>query len=197
MTDTIPETTRQLFRHGQKMTLEEYFQLPETNIHMELIGGILHVYDGQEGNMPAPTPQHQEILMSILAYLLPITTKKGLFTAPIDVMMGDIIVQPDILWVSPDNTQCEMTNRRIIGAPDLIIEILSPSTHKQDRLTKFDIYEAHGVGEYWIVDPDVQIIEVYIREDDRLRRQGGYTLGGTFASRTLKNALVDVSALLG
>lgn len=196
MVDHIPQTTHPLFRHGQKMTVEEYFQLPETNIHMELIGGILHVYDGQEGNMPAPTPQHQEILMSILAYLLPITTKKGLFTAPIDVLLDDVVVQPDILWVSPQNTHCQITNRCMIGAPDLIIEILSPSTHKQDRLSKFDIYEAHGVMEYWIVDPDVQIIEVYIREDDHLRRQGGYTLGDRFASRTLNNAQIDVSALL-
>ncbi|HRF96372.1 MAG TPA: hypothetical protein PLZ51_14300, partial [Aggregatilineales bacterium] len=66
MANNMPETTRDLFRHGQKMTVEEYLQLPETTIHMELIGGILYVYDGQEGNMPAPTPRHQEILMSIL-----------------------------------------------------------------------------------------------------------------------------------
>jgi len=194
---TLPDKTRQIFQHGQKMTIEEYFQLPETNIHMELIGGILYVYDGQEGNMPAPTPQHQEILMSIIAYLLPITTKKGLFTAPIDVIIGDVVVQPDILWVSPDNTDCQITNRRMIGAPDLIIEILSPSTHKQDRVAKFDIYEAHGVSEYWIVDPQEQLIEVYIRKDDHLTRQGGYTLGGKFTSHTLNGALVDVSALLG
>ncbi|MCL4256502.1 MAG: Uma2 family endonuclease, partial [Anaerolineae bacterium] len=157
----------------------------------------LHVYDGQEGNMPAPTPQHQEIVTRIMLFIGGLFGAKGLFTSPIDVLLGDELIQPDILWVSPDNTRCEITNRRMIGAPDLIIEILSPSTHKQDRVAKFDIYEAHGVGEYWIVDPDVQIIEVYIREDDHLRRQGGYTLGGMFTSRTLNNALVDVSALLG
>jgi Uma2 family endonuclease len=197
MVDHIPQINHPVFCHGQKMTVDEYFQLPETNIHAELIVGILHVYDGQEGNMPAPTPQHQEILMSILAYLLPITTKKGLFKAPIDVLLGDVVVQPDILWVSPQNAHCEITNRCMIDTPVLIIEILSPSTHKQDRVAKFDIYEAHGVGEYWIVDPDVQIIEVYIRQDDRLRRQGGYTRGDRFTSRTLNNAQIDVPVLLG
>ncbi len=90
-----------------------------------------------------------------------------------------------------------MRNIFNIGAPDLIIEILSPSTHKQDRVAKFDIYEAHGVGEYWIVDPQEQLIEVYIRKDDHLQRQGGYTLGGKFVSHTLNDATVDVSALLG
>lgn len=194
---TLPDKTRPLFQHGQKMTLEEYFQLPETNIHMELIGGILYVYDGQEGNMPAPTPQHQEIVTRTMLFIGGIFGSKGLFTAPIDVMMGDVIVQPDILWVSPENTQCEITNRRMIGAPDLIIEILSPSTHKQDRVAKFDIYEAHGVGEYWIVDPQEQIIEVYIRKNEHLARQGGYTLGGKFVSHTLNDAMVDVSVLLG
>jgi len=197
MSETIPNSIQEIFRHGTKMTIEEYLQLPETNIHMELIGGILYVYDGQEGNMPAPTPRHQEILMSMLAYLLPITTKKGLYTAPLDLLLGDDLVQPAILWVSPENTQCAITNKRLVGAPDLVVEILSPSTHRQDRIAKFDIYEAHGVGKYWIVDPQEQLIEVYIRKDDALSRQGGYVLGGKFTSPVLKGAEIDVSALLG
>ncbi|HRF96373.1 MAG TPA: Uma2 family endonuclease, partial [Aggregatilineales bacterium] len=131
------------------------------------------------------------------AYLLPITTKKGLYTAPLDLMLGDDLVQPDILWVSPENTHCDITNKRLIGAPDLVIEILSPSTHRQDRIAKFELYDAHGVGEYWIVDPQEQLIEVYIRKESVLSRQGGYTLGGKFTSQTLNGASVDVSALLG
>lgn len=195
MVDHSPTRTHPVFRHGQRMTLDEYFQLPETTIHTELIDGMLYVYDGQEGNMPAPTPQHQQVVMSIVTYLLPITSKNGLYTAPVDVVLGDDVVQPDILWVSATNTGCRITDRRIVGAPDLIVEILSPSTHKQDRVAKFNLYEAHGVGEYWIVDPDVQIVEVYIRQDDRLHRQGGYSLGDKFVSQMLNNAQIDVSML--
>ncbi|MDX2075872.1 MAG: Uma2 family endonuclease [bacterium] len=193
----LPEKIREVLSEKRKITIEEYLQLPETNIHTELIDGELFVYDGQEGNMAGPTVLHQKISRRIVLLLSKILSEDGLYYAPIDVILNDNAVQPDILWISPNNTSCHELNGRLYGAPDFVVEILSPSTHRKDKGAKFDLYDQHGVQEYWIVDPQEQLIEVYTRQDEFLRRQGGYEIGKTFTSRILNNTVVDISALLG
>ncbi|HRF95478.1 MAG TPA: Uma2 family endonuclease, partial [Aggregatilineales bacterium] len=119
----------------------------------------------------------------------------GLYYAPIDVILNDNAVQPDILWISPDNTSCHELNGRLYGAPDFVVEILSPKTSSKDRGVKFDLYEQYGVKEYWIVDPEEEFIEVYTRQDEFLRRQGLYGKGQAFSSKTLNGATVTLSDL--
>ena len=191
----LPEKIREILREKRKMTAEEYFQLPETNIHMELIDGELFVYDGQEGNMPAPTVLHQKISRRIFLLLSKILSEDGLYFAPIDVILNDNAVQPDILWISPDNTICHELNGRLYGAPDFVVEILSPSNTRRDKIDKFYLYEKYGVQEYWIVNPEEQYIEVYIRKEDTLHYQGGYKAGQTFSSKTLNGTTVALSDL--
>lgn len=195
----LPEKIREALRENRKMTADEYFQLPETNIHMELIDGELFVYDGQDGNMPAPKDLHQRISSRLYIFLGQHLSADQLRHAPCDIKFDDgNIVQPDILWINPDSDQCVlMDDGYLHGAPDFIIEILSPNNTRRDKIDKFYLYEKHGVREYWIVNPEEQYIEVYIRQNDTFQWLGGYKMGQTFTSPILNNTSIDVSALLG
>ena len=86
---------------------------------------------------PAPTPKHQEVILS-----------------------EPTVVQPDLVYVAVDRKGV-VSERGIEGPPTLVIEILSPSTRVMDRQTKLDLYARHGVPHYWIVDPDAQAVEAY------------------------------------
>jgi Uma2 family endonuclease len=193
----LPEKIREILREKRKMTAEEYFQLPETNIHMELIDGELFVYDGQEGNMPSPKDLHQKISSRLFAFFVTYLNVDQLRHAPCDIRLDDgNVLQPDILWINPENDQCVlMDDGYLHGAPDFVVEILSPSNTRRDRIDKFYLYEKYGVQEYWIVNPEEQYIEVYIRKEDTLHHQGGYKEGQTFSSKTLNGATVTLSDL--
>ena len=85
-----------------------------------------------------------------------------MYIAPFDVVLSDTdVVQPDILFVSNERMGI-VTEDNIQGAPDLVIEILSPSTAERDRTFKRSLYARHGVREYWLVDPDARSVEVLV-----------------------------------
>lgn len=191
----LPETVLEVLRTKRKMTVEEYMQLPETNIHMELIDGELYVYDGQVGNMPAPKDNHQKISARLFSIFLKYLSVDDLRYSPTDVHLhrGNI-VQPDIFWINPQNPQCVlMADGYLHGAPDFVVEILSPGTSHKDRGIKFDLYEQNGVHEYWLVDPDEGYIEVYTRHENTLRRQGLYTSDQTLTSKILGNTSIALA----
>jgi Uma2 family endonuclease len=172
-----------------RMTVEEFKQLPESNLPTELIDGELIV-------SPAPLDPHQRASWSMVGYLASMKLP-GIFRhAPTDVHIGDDVVQPDIFWIRENSTNCIQQDNRWYGAPDLIIEILSPSTAHRDRSKKYTIYEQHGVREYWLVDPEALFVEVYIRKDDQFARHGVFGVGETFVCAVLA-VTIDVSALLG
>ena len=99
------------------------------------------------------------------------------FHAPTDVIMTDTdVVQPDLVFVSRER-EAIVTPANIRGAPDLSVEILSPSTASLDRTTKRDLYARHGVKEYWIVDPPVQTVAVMLLREGRIRGGGRVRTG--------------------
>lgn len=156
------------------MTVEEFLQLPESNTPAELI-------DGEMIMAPAPYPVHQ-IVVSELFRMLDRHIKAGrLLFAPADVKLGENVVQPDIFWIQ-EGGACQIAGSYWQGAPDFVAEVLSPSTAKRDRGEKFRIYEQAGVREYWLIDPDAQFIEVYVRHDEAFQRQGIYDGDDTFTS---------------
>jgi Uma2 family endonuclease len=174
-----------------RYTVEDYQQLPE-GAPYQLIRGHLVM-------SPSPTVQHQRLVRT-LHRLLDDHIRKGerggeaLF-APLDVRLSDeTVVQPDVLYVSPERTD-RIGDDEIDGAPDLIVEVVSPSTSHVDTFDKKQLYETHGVREYWIVDPDTKTVEVYTPGDD------GYTLHrrrvetGTATSTVLPDLTVDLSTL--
>lgn len=144
--------------HTGSYTEEDYYHLPET-IHAELI-------DGQFYSMSAPSRIHQEILNFLSTEInIHIRSKKGpckIYPAPFAVKLFNddnrTIVEPDISVICDPN---KLTDRGCNGAPDWIIEIISPGTSSHDYIRKLNLYADAQVKEYWIVDPLSKKIFVY------------------------------------
>ncbi len=134
--------------------------------------------DGDHIMSPSPKTHHQTVALNLAAMFLAFVRKHKLgrvFAAPFDVVFSEWdVVVPDIVFVARARIRI-ITEAHIRGVPDLIVEILSPSTADMDRRTKFKLYEKYGVREYWIIDPDDESVEVFV-----LREQG-YTLLKRFA----------------
>ena len=143
--------------------LDDYYTLPQEQ-RMELIDGNFYA-------MSAPTLIHQTICLELSYYIRAhIRRKNGnclIFTAPVDVQLDQddyTMVQPDIAIVCDKS---KLTNRCIMGAPDFIVEITSPSTRERDIFLKLMKYQKAGVREYWIVDTEKKrIISYFFAEDD-------------------------------
>lgn len=141
-------------------------------------------FDGVFYMSPAPSLEHQEIVAAISAELVSYLRNKKCrsFIAPIDVWLFDKDgtpfeevknwVQPDLVIVCDDKKT--KGNKRIYGAPDLIIEVISTSTLRTDKLIKFNQYQKSGVKEYWIVDPFTQTVEAYLLNGENFQKDGVY-----------------------
>ncbi|HMR55959.1 MAG TPA: Uma2 family endonuclease [Cyclobacteriaceae bacterium] len=138
--------------HPPRTLLEVFRMLPE-GTRAELIENSLYM-------SPAPTVTHQDIIVSLASQIYVFTKKKKLgktFVAPVDVFLNpENAFQPDILFISKKNTGL-IKEDGIYGAPDLVIEVLSPGSKKLDLTKKKDVYEAAGVREYWVVDPATKV----------------------------------------
>ena len=138
-----------------KLTYQDYVELPDDRRY--------EIIDGELYEMTAPTFRHQDILFNLTLIFGPYTRNNRLGKArfaPIDVIFaeGDI-VQPDLVFVSEARRHI-IQDHGIVGAPDLVVEVLSPSTEVHDRNRKAQLYERHGVAEYWMVDMEAETIEV-------------------------------------
>ena len=147
-------------------TEDDYYNLPE-NVRAELINGYL-IY-----NQAAPSRIHQTILSELhTAINNYIKSKKGpckVYPAPFAVKLREgkeTIVEPDISVICARD---KLTDRGCTGAPDWIIEIISPSNSSYDYITKLNLYADAGVREYWIVDPAKESIFVYYWENAELK----------------------------
>jgi len=142
---------------------------------MEIPDGDTSIYElinGEIVKRASPNSPHQQASFKISVELGIYNKKKKVgkfFTAPYDVYFDEETagVQPDLLFVSKDRDFIIRENNGIVGAPDLVIEIVSPGSVDKDRNVKKDVYERFAVKEYWIVDPAYQTIEVLRMENDR------------------------------
>ena len=154
--------------------------------------------DGQLVMVPAPNMDHQDIVTN-LGTALSVFVKEQelgrLYFGPTDVVLSDTdVVQPDLIFVSKDREQVR-TPANIQGAPDLIVEILSPSSATRDWRDKRELYARRGVKEYWVVDPSNKIVSIMLLQDGVLEIKGAYVAGDTVASSTLEGfsvALDDI-----
>ena len=163
----------------------DYYRLPEYEQH-----DLIQLIDGEVVIGMPPILKHQAIVGEILFLLMMIARKSGgkAFTSPVEVYLDDDnVFEPDVLYVKPDNLAItQQDEKRIVGAPNLVVEVLSPSTASYDRSEKYRAYEQHGVDEYWIVDPVHETIEVWTLETGgKFARQGAYGKISTFDSKTL------------
>jgi Uma2 family endonuclease len=156
---------------GKRYTYADYVTWDD-GVRYELIDGIPHVMSFTEEMMaPAPAWVHQGICAELLYQLKKFLKGKTckVFSAPFDVRLfadkGDgTVVQPDITVVC-DRSKLQGTG--CAGAPDMVIEILSPSSFRQDRFVKFLKYQEAGVREYWIVDPEDQTVFAHVLHDGK------------------------------
>ena len=148
-----------------RLTYQDYVQYPDDGNRHEII-------DGDHYMNPGPVPYHQALLRHIhfqLYSAIELTNLGEVVFAPIDVQFSNYdVVQPDLVVVLKDNRI--ITTTKIKGVPDLVVEILSPSTASTDLTLKKQLYERAGVPEYWIADPDTKTIDQYILQGDRYNR---------------------------
>jgi Uma2 family endonuclease len=166
-----------------RMTSAEFLELPESNLPTELI-------EGEFVQMPAPPAIHQRLIRWLYDILSKLVTEGEFWFSPIDVLIDDYhVVQPDLFWVAPNSNCMLIDDHYFLGAPDLVIEVLSKSTSKRDKDDKFKLYEKYGVKEYWILDPKNSDIEVWQHQDGRFSLVGIFEEGDTFQSPLLQHTI--------
>ncbi len=174
-----------------RFTYSDYCLLPEDKRY-ELIGGDLYM-------APAPLTRHQVILLNLALLIGPFVRQHnmGLFLpAPVDVIFSDEdVLQPDLLFVAADREGI-LTERACEGAPDLVIEILSPSTSQRDRQLKRKVYANYGVKEYWLVDPETDSIQVLRLGEADFSDCGNFGSGGHISTPLLPRLEVLVSEVV-
>jgi Uma2 family endonuclease len=147
----------------------------------------------------APSPQHQNISMNLSIQLGTFIKNSGLgklFAVPIDVFLNDTnAVQPDLVFVAKENQEM-VTNDGIMGVPDLVVEIISPSSVLKDSVDKKNLYERLNVKEYWIIDPQYQDIEVYTVQNGRYELLSDVTMfEGTLKSSIFEGISINLGEL--
>jgi Uma2 family endonuclease len=173
-------------------TYGDYLAWPE-DVRYELIDGIAYAMS------PASTVSHQEVLLELSRQVdeaLDDTACRVLI-APLDVRLpsgdeadaaADTVVQPDLLVVCDP---ARIDERGVRGAPDWIIEVLSPATAAHDQVVKRDLYERAGVREYWLVHPTDRIVTVYRLENGRYGRPDITELAGETAPHAVPDVVID------
>jgi Uma2 family endonuclease len=143
--------------HGVLLTYEDYAAIPSDRNRHEILNGVLSV-------TPAPSTFHQDAVTNLTRLLSDYVRRQGLgkiLVAPCDVLLSTHnIVQPDILFVARERLHI-VEPANVKGAPDLVIEVLSPSTAVNDLNVKRQVYAEHGVQHYWIVDPNRRSITAH------------------------------------
>lgn len=173
------------------LTYDDYASLPDDGQRWEIIDGEAYVN-------PAPNTRHQRVLLRIVTELNTHVAAHGggeVFVAPYDVVLSEHdIVQPDVLFVA-DADAHQITDANLQGAPTLAVEVLSNPRH--DQVRKRALYERAGVGEYWIVDPNADRVEVY-RLPAGARTYPTATLyerGMTLTTDVLPGLAIDIAKL--
>ncbi len=171
------------------ITLEQYETLPESR--------RVEVFENVAYDMASPSQIHQSILLELSTLLNTyVKEKKGnckVFPAPFDVLLSDnplTIVQPDIMIVCDEN---KLDGRRCNGAPDFIIEIVSPSNPSDDYIRKLYYYKNYGVREYWIVDPKRRTVTVSYFESDLINVT--YSFDSTIKVNIYSDLMIDFSQI--
>jgi len=170
----------------------DYLRLPDDGKRYEIIEGIVYVAN-------APSIDHQFTVSETLFHLKLFVREKQLgqvFTAPLEVHLSETTrpVQPDLLFIRAER-QPPPGTQFFEGVPDLVVEVISPSSIRLDRHIKFDLYERVGVAEYWLVDPKARLVEVYTLSNGEYALLGQYTEDDLIESSILTGLQIKASAL--
>jgi len=170
-----------------KFTYQDYLHFPEDKRY-EIIDGEVHM-------VPSPVPYHQDISWRLELTISTFVEKNGLgkiYHAPLDVVLSETdVVQPDIMFISKERLNI-ITERNIQGAPDLIVEIISPTSEYRDRVIKRKLYSKYEVKEYWLVDLEKKEIEVMSLKDSGLETVKIYKKTDILESLVLKGIKIKL-----
>lgn len=169
-----------------RITWEDLDRLPPDGMRHELIRGE-HVVNA------APNLFHQDISQNLVGIVRPFVRRAGLgrvYQSPVNVLFPDgSMVDPDVVFVSNERRSV-LKKKRIEGAPDLIVEVLSKSTRRHDEVDKRSLYEEFGVAEYWIIDPIPQSVKIY-------RRDASGAFGHSFVVSAMEDTTLTTPLLPG
>ena len=167
-------------------------ELPESNLPTEL-------WDGELIMSPSRSFLHQQLVDRFHDLLKSWVRQHHLgetAVAPIDMVLTTRrAIQPDVVFIS--NERLGIIKEQIMGAADLVAEVISPGSRRRDRIDKRDLYEQHGVQEYWIIDPEAKTVEVLHLEKGTYQLAGRWHPGEIAQSVLLKGLEVPVSPLFG
>ena len=155
-----------------KLTYEDYLSFPDDGRRHEII-------DGEHYVTPAPIPRHQLAVTELVLALGNWCGERGsgrVIASPIDVLFEDTsVVQPDLVWIAEERWSI-VSDTNVQGAPDLVVEVLSPTTRRTDEIIKRKLYERFGVREYWLIDLEIEAVKVWRLEAERFVRVSELTL---------------------
>lgn len=170
-------------------TYQDYLHLPNDGKTYQVIGGELIM-------SPAPSLSHQGVCRNLGFIIWNFVKRHNLgeiFCAPVDVIFSQVnVAQPDIVYISKSRLS-KLKERGIFGAPDWVIEILSPSTSDMDLRLKHQLYQRFGVREYWIVDPIEKKVEVYLLKGGRYISKGLFLEKDTVEVETIKGLKINLA----
>ncbi|QXD16436.1 Uma2 family endonuclease [Rhodocaloribacter litoris] len=193
MIKTIPGAEGPILRLSRhRWTYADLQAMGETMERYEIIDGVLYM------SPSAHVRRHQQVVTHLLFVLKSWVSARNLgevFTAPADVVVSpERVVQPDVFFITAE--RMHIVDAYVDGAPDLIMEVVSPSSVDYDRVTKFDLYEEIGVREYWIVDPQERCIDVFSLNEGRYGTGKRFGPGEEAASVLLPGFTVLVDEVL-
>jgi Uma2 family endonuclease len=177
-----------------RKTIEDLHALPD-DVRAELIDGEVYV-------SPTAFEPHQSAVVEILYALRDHVGRVAggrVFVAPFEVHLpSGAVVEPDVFWVAP--ARLEIVRQWVFGAPDLVVEVVSPAHPERDRIVKRDLYALNGVREYWVAEPAMRSVEVLALEQGHYRPAGWFTAGSRLVSPSLPGfsaAIDDLFPLRG
>ena len=169
-------------------TYREYAALPDDGNRYEVLDGVLYM-------APSPDQWHQEASIAIAYHLYAAIQLAGLekaYIAPFDVILNPrTTVQPDVLVVLKEHLD-RVKKEGVFGAPDLVVEIASPSTARLDLREKYDAYATAGVPEYWIINPEARTVELFVLKDGTYHSLGIYSGPAVLPTQIVPNWNVKV-----
>jgi len=144
-----------------RLTYEDFLRFPDDGRRHELI-------DGEHYVTPSPNTRHQRLVVRLTAalttHLAAYPDRGEVFVAPFDVVFGHFdVVEPDLLFIAADQHEI-VTEKHVRGAPALVVEVLSAGTRRADEKTKYRLFDRAGVREYWLIDPELDLVKVFRRD---------------------------------
>ena len=174
----------------QTWTYERYLQLPDDGKRYEVINGRLYV-------SPSPNAVHQTLSrrLQFLFYQLELKGEGYIYNAPMDLKMENATpVQPDLMWFTSAQ-KAQIRKKFLLGPPNLIVEIQSPSTASRDRVIKLRNYAVNGVLHYWLLDPESQTLEMLRLDGETYRVAVALGPDDRYEAADFPGVVVDMAQL--